>query len=232
MWATAVLNALAVLGIHFDTETVNSAVGTRLRDLRLEASLTEYLYSRHNAGATHADLIKGIELLAGDTVTAGFIPYSKDISVPFIDYCAELLRCHKALILTMNLQLLPTAPGERIHDAWHHQMAFGADTERGLLFLTNPLEAQSAAALELVLSSASELLIHEEDVFTRLRPDDDLEAIARDLDAISPAWAQLQVGKQLRELSATRQKPLREHRYLRIPAAYATGLTVVARKVL
>jgi len=76
-------------------------------------------------------------------------------------------------IMTLNLQN-GIAPGSVVPDAWHHQMVFGVGP-RGI-YVTNPIERVSEAALWPQLCSPSVLLVRRSDILakwnehTSLRP--------------------------------------------------------------
>jgi hypothetical protein len=239
--ATAVINALASLGYQVSAEDATRAVGTRLRNNNVDASLKEYLYSRHHAGATHHDIIQGISLLTKEAFPCStvFVKYKRDhYNDPkeFIRLCAQWIIEGNALILTMNLQLLPVNDNERIHDAWHHQMVFGVSYNKSSLFMTNPLELMDVDYLTKVLDSDNNLQIHESDIFKRIQAGHNVNDIAEDLDAISSRWKELRVGDQLRRLYEERyhlhtvsEVAMTGHRYLCIPAAYSSGVLLVSR---
>jgi hypothetical protein len=67
-------------------------------------------------------------------------------------------------IATLNLQN-GIAPGNPVPDAWHHQMIFGVGP-RGV-YLTNPVECVSEAALWPQLCSPSVLMVRRSDVLAR-----------------------------------------------------------------
>jgi len=67
-------------------------------------------------------------------------------------------------IVTLNLQN-GIAPGIQVPDAWHHQMSFGVGP-RGI-YLTNPLECVTEAALWPQLCSPSVLLVRRSDILAR-----------------------------------------------------------------
>jgi len=67
-------------------------------------------------------------------------------------------------IATLNLQN-GIAPGSPVPDAWHHQMVFGVGP-RGI-YLTNPIECVSEAALWPQLCSPSGLLVRRSDILAR-----------------------------------------------------------------
>lgn len=67
-------------------------------------------------------------------------------------------------IATLNLQN-GIAPGNPVPDAWHHQMVFGVGP-RGV-YLTNPVECVSEAALWPQLCSPSVLMVRRSDVLAR-----------------------------------------------------------------
>lgn len=232
--ATAILNAMSALGIRTTTEQVNSAVGTRTRNLHPDASLVEYLTSRHNAGATHEDLIRAVVTLSSQTgvhVSTRFVAFSDgrfDSENALLHFCEDWITQGAALIFTMNLQRLPPVdPACHIHDAWHHQMAFGVSVARRVVLLTNPVQEMTVDTLLHVLDSDSVLLVREQDVLARLQQQD-LVTTAEALNAISPAWRNMRVGEALIAMCSA-DRDASAHRYLPIPAAYVTGALILFR---
>jgi len=67
-------------------------------------------------------------------------------------------------IATLNLQN-GIAPGSQVPDAWHHQMIFGVSPRE--IYLTNPADHVSEAALWPQLCSPSELLVRRNDIVAR-----------------------------------------------------------------
>jgi hypothetical protein len=231
--ATAVINALSALNLWdnsgFSADDANTAVGTLLRVEN--AGIVEYLKSRGCAGATHIDLVKGINILMRGIVKAEFYSFHKIVADHgnFFDWCYSMIKGGSALILTMNLQNIdPSSDEAWIADAWHHQMVFGADIEQRRLFMTNPLSAMTESELNIVLDSESTLMVRSIDIIKRLDATINIDVTAGSLNDISSSWRELGVGSSF--ISLVREyheddKP----RYLIIPAEYRTGATVVTK---
>jgi hypothetical protein len=219
-----------------DSDEANAAVGTRVRVL--DRGVFTYLMSRSSAGATHADIIRGISALT-PLVTSTFHSYSDVMSAndSFIEWCYEKMVNGYILILTMNFQKEDVShENEWIADAWHHQMVFGADKHMKCLYLTNPICRMFEADLHKVLDSESVLLIRDEDLWRQTIAEDDVATVARSLEGISSEWCDLKVST--RYLEIIESKPIDYKcesprnfpcHYLTIPASYTTGVTAVRR---
>lgn len=263
--ATAIVNACQALNIVVAPKTANEAIGTRLR--KTDGSLLDYIKARSDAGATHMDFIRCVTALKESKVLPA------DVEVKFYNYlelmqgkpvemftkfCLDHLRNNSSLILTMNLQKAPVKAGMDgwIADAWHHQTVYGIEQNREAFWLTNPLEMKDLRAIDLVLNSASELLIREDDICKFIDPcvvtEEALQELATSIDDIAPAWKAMEVGANFLKIVAdhatdTKGTALRDtgtgytggvegeisvpvRRYLRIPAAYQPGVTVISRR--
>jgi hypothetical protein len=232
--ATAVLNALKALHLEhqYGPYEVNCAVGTRLRSY--DAGAVEYLRSRSVAGATHEDLINGMDKLFGGLVTSIFYDYDDsdwNENGKFISWCATLMRLGAVLILTLNLQQSGLLDSDgRIADAWHHQMVFGASPQRDSLMLTNPIElAPFENLLRPTLNSESVLRIRFDDVISRIGHEK-ISALEEDLNELGDRWKELQVSEQVKMLLSDDVQWRMNHPHLIIPAAYHTGVTIIVRK--
>ena len=230
--ATALINAFSGLGLALpDPVTANEAVRTHLRCSG--SGLVPYLRSRYTAGATPDDLLQGCRRLAPEDVVGSFHSYSSIMSsgLTIIEWCYRELCNGGVPILCMNLQKLGDVESEEwIPDAWHHQMVFGADLENRCLLLTNPLSLMSEAELNRVLDSDNELLVRDDDVIIQAKGDDP-KKLHDDLSKLPSEWQSLSVRKNVfhiieRYVEGDQRK---KHQYLRIPAAYTTGATLLRR---
>ena len=231
--ATAVINAISALNLWdrsgLSSYDANSAVSTVLRVEN--AWIVEYLRSRSCAGATHLNIINGIDVLMGGIVKAEFYSFEEIIADngDFIHWCFNMIKRGSALILTMNLQKISPSGDEMwVADAWHHQMVFGVDLKDRRLFMTNPLSVMTESELTTVLKSDSTLMVRSVDVMKRLDSSINIDDTAAILNDISPLWRELDVGSRFTTLVREYQEN-EKPRYLVIPAAYRTGVTVVTK---
>nr|XP_020511728.1 uncharacterized protein LOC110000729 isoform X2 [Labrus bergylta] len=133
--ATAVLDVLKALGVDVTPEEADRCVQTRLR--RNESPLPDYLLSRSEAGATHAQLIRGAEEASEGKVTGRFFHLHPRRLVSLFPWLARWIRKGAVPIATMNMQRA-VPEGEEVPDAWHHQLIFGATPNA--VFMTNPFD--------------------------------------------------------------------------------------------
>ncbi|XP_049815717.1 uncharacterized protein LOC126262884 [Schistocerca nitens] len=223
--ATAVINVLLVFNIPYSLERVKDAVRTRLR--AEAAPLPEYLLSRSFAGATHEDLIRGVQQASDGFVYARFIHMYPNRVSSLTKWLASWMRKGAVPILTLNLQK-GVAPGSPLPDAWHHQMVFGVGPQG--IYLTNPLECVSEEALWPQLSSPSVLLIRRSDILARWNEVTDLRTLLCQADR---RWKDMNVLGQvvniIRESATSRAQSqgrvLTSH--ITIPASYSSGITLV-----
>jgi predicted nicotinamide N-methyase len=153
-----------------------------LRTRRNESFLPDYLASRSVAGCTGEDLIESMGLLLRDNqdtlgkvhLTGSFHTYSdvtasctnantKDAAV--FDFIVSCLQQRKYVVGTFNLQV-------EGNDAWHHQVIFGANLQRRLVYCFNPLCAYTEQDIVNYVSTPSILLIRRRDVLSRIPPAD------------------------------------------------------------
>lgn len=215
--ATAVVDVLKALGVDVAPEVADRCVQTRLR--RNESPLPDYLLSRSEAGATHAQLIQGAEEASEGKVTGRFFhlhPRRLDRLVPWL---ARWIRRGAVPVATMNMQVA-VPEGDEVPDAWHHQLIFGVATNA--VFMTNPLDVVSEDELHQRLCSESVLLIRREDVLQRLTPDCCLSSLSE------PRWKALDVEGQVKQMAQEEEQDGAKLTHIRIPAAYSSGVTLFA----
>ena len=199
-------------------EEADKSVGTRLR--KLDAPLQEYLLSRSVAGATHEDIIAGIEKLTGGRVIGRFYHMHPSPPTDLLLWLRGWIDVGVVPLATLNLQKGVTE-GRPIPDAWHHQMIYGiSDTS---VYLTNPREDSPLSIIQQQLCSESVLLIRREDVVSRWTPSIKWELIE------NGRWAELNVVENIKKMmlehaSAHGQRLRTTH--LTIPAAYKSGVTL------
>ncbi|KAF1371615.1 hypothetical protein PFLUV_G00270220 [Perca fluviatilis] len=219
--ATAVVDVLKALGVAVAPEEADRCVQTRLR--RNESPLPDYLLSRSEAGATHAQLIRGAEEASKGKVMGRFFHLHPRRLVRLIPWLARWIQNGAVPVATMNMQLA-VPEGEEVPDAWHHQLIFGVAPNA--VFMTNPLDVVSEGEVHQRLCSESVLLIRREDVLQRLTPDCCLSSLS---DSQSdPRWKALDVEGQVRQMALDEQQeqdpPKLTH--IKIPAAYSSGITL------
>ncbi|XP_028427906.1 uncharacterized protein LOC114551019 isoform X2 [Perca flavescens] len=133
--ATAVVDVLKALGMAVAPEEADRCVQTRLR--RNESPLPDYLLSRSEAGATHAQLIRGAEEASKGKVIGCFFHLHPRRQVRLVPWLARWIQNGAVPVATMNMQLA-VPEGEEVPDAWHHQLIFGVAPNA--VFMTNPLD--------------------------------------------------------------------------------------------
>ncbi|XP_054915678.1 uncharacterized protein LOC129379106 [Poeciliopsis prolifica] len=220
--ATAVVDVLKALGLDVTPEEAERCVQTRLR--RIEAPLPDYLLSRSEAGATHAQLIRGAREASGGKAVGRFFHLHPRRSVRLVPWLARWIKKGAVPVATMNMQV-GVADGEEVPDAWHHQLIFGA--AHGAVFTTNPLDVVGEVEVHQRLCSDSVLLVRRDDVLQRLTSG----GLLSDLSQIQgdPRWRQLDVEGQVRQMLLEEELedgPRTAH--VRIPAAYSSGVTLFA----
>jgi len=149
--ATALLSVSSALNLPACAGSdVATAVSTRLRAELSNAMV--YLVSRSVAGCRASDIEAGASILWGNLVKSRFVRLPRDQSA-----CAamllEAIRSRAAVVATLNPQVVLSRA-----DAWHHQFVYGVDASRGLVFLTNPIEAIPIDSFIAQGSSKRELL--------------------------------------------------------------------------
>ncbi|XP_029942231.1 uncharacterized protein LOC115384076 [Salarias fasciatus] len=222
--ATAVLDVLKLLGVAVSAEEAEFCVQTRLR--RNDASLDDYLLSRSEAGATHAQLISGAEEASGGKVTGRFFHLHPPRRVRLMRWLERWIRAGAVPVATMNMQA-GVADGEELPDAWHHQLVFGVCGDAA--FMTNPLDVVLEAELQPRLCSESELLIRRDDVLSRIPPDCSVTELMEKLENLEdPRWRELHVKAQVLSLVQQQQDGDQRTSHLRIPAAYQSGVSLFA----
>ncbi|KAK5847515.1 hypothetical protein PBY51_016635 [Eleginops maclovinus] len=217
--ATAVVDVLKALCVDVAPEEADRCVQTRQR--RNESPLPDYLLSRSEAGATHAQLIQGAQQASKGKVVGRFFHLHPQRRVGLVHWLARWIRSGAVPVATMNMQLA-VPDGEEVPDAWHHQLIFGVAPN--VVFMTNPLDVESEAEVHQRLCSESVLLIRREDVLLRLTPDCCLSGLS---DTQSdPRWRALDVEGQVKQVVQEEDQPRLTH--IRIPAAYRSGVTLFA----
>ncbi|GLH06017.1 Uncharacterized protein GBIM_11541 [Gryllus bimaculatus] len=222
--ATAVINVLLALNITFSLDKLKESVGTRLR--ADTAPLPQYLFSRSVAGATHIDIIRGLQQASEGTLYARFFHMFPDRVVSLTRWLAYWMKKGAIPIATLNLQN-GIGPGNTVPDAWHHQMVFGVGP-RGI-YLTNPVECVSEAALWPQLCSPSVLLVKRNDVLSRWNEHTNLRLLMSHPDN---RWKKMnvlgQVVNVIRESMCSRiqtqGRVITQH--VAIPASYCSGITL------
>lgn len=215
--ATAVVDVLKALGVDVAPEEADRCVRTRLR--RNESPLPDYLLSRSEAGATHAQLIQGALEASQGKVTGRFFHLHPPRLLRLVPWLARWIRKGAVPVATMNMQAA-VPDGEEVPDAWHHQLIFGV--ARNAVFMTNPLDVVSEGELHQRLCSESVLLIRREDVLQRLTPDFGLPAFP------DPRWEALDVEGQVRRMRAEEEAGQHKATHVTIPATYSSGITLFA----
>lgn len=210
--ATALVNVLVALGVPVpDIERVNRAVHTSSR--KHSVSITEYLAARSVAGCTGEDIVNGCQEVAGHYVESRFFALFPEREVDLQSWLAGWLSMGCSAIATINLQAVATEA-----DSWHHQMIFGVDASG--VHMANGSALMSFENIRAGLESPSVLRIRACDALS-CSPFDEEKC-----DALGDQWAQLRVGKQLRQMKSGRSG----EDHIVIPAAYRAGITIFARK--
>lgn len=223
--ATAVVDVLKALGVDVAPEEADRCVQTRLR--RNESPLPDYLLSRSEAGATHAQLIRGAQEASGGRAVGRFFHLHPRRRVRLVPWLARWIRKGAVPVATMNMQAA-VPEGEEVPDAWHHQLVFGVAP--GAVFMTNPLDVAAEDEVHQRLCSPSVLLVRREDVLQRLTSDHSLSRLVENQS--DPRWQELDVEGQVRRMVLEEEldedQPKMAH--LTIPAAYSSGITLFALK--
>ncbi|XP_035983768.1 uncharacterized protein LOC105917418 isoform X2 [Fundulus heteroclitus] len=221
--ATAVVDVLKALGVDVAPEEADRCVQTRLR--RNESPLGDYLLSRSEAGATHAQLIRGAQEASEGKAVGRFFHLYPRRRIRLVPWLARWIRKGAVPVATMNMQLA-VPEGEEVPDAWHHQLIFGVAPNA--IFMTNPLDVVSEDEVHQRLCSRSVLLVRREDVLQRSAPGCSLSDLPE--NPSDPRWQELDVEGQVRsvlseeELGADQPKTA----HITIPAAYSSGITLFA----
>ncbi|CAL8290921.1 unnamed protein product [Lota lota] len=225
--ATAVLDAVRALGVGASEEDANRCVRTRLR--RNESPLPDYLLSRSEAGATHAQLIAGVSELSDGRVAGRFFHLHPRRRVRLGPWLAGWIRRGGVPVATMNMQAAAAVPaGEEVPDAWHHQLIFGVAPDNAV-FMANPLDVVSESELHQRLCSESVLLIRREDVLQRLSPPCRLSSLPEGCG--DPRWQTMDVEGQVRRMVLEEEQGSgSKMAHIAIPAAYSAGVTVFASR--
>ena len=201
-------------------EEADKSVGTRLR--KLDAPLAEYLLSRSVAGATHEDIITGIQKLTRGQVVGCFHHMHPSPPADLLSWLRGWIEIGVVPLATLNLQK-GVREGRPIPDAWHHQMIHGvSDTN---VYLTNPREELPLSVIQQQISSDSVLLVRREDIVSRWTPLVNWELIG------NGRWAELNVVESIKKMMldhvSVSEERLR-YTHIAIPAAYKSGITLFA----
>ncbi|XP_042369280.1 uncharacterized protein LOC121962990 [Plectropomus leopardus] len=217
--ATAVVDVLKALGVDVAPEDADRCVQTKLR--RNESPLPDYLLSRSEAGATHAQLIQGAQEASKGKVIGRFFHFYPRRLVRLVPWLARWIRKGAVPVATMNMQLA-VPEGEEVPDAWHHQLIFGVAPNA--VFMTNPLDVGSEIEVHQRLCSASVLLIRREDVLQRLTPDCCLSILS------DSQWKALDIEGQVKQMAQEEEQEQDQPKltHITIPAAYSSGVTLFA----
>ncbi|XP_074520880.1 uncharacterized protein LOC141786070 [Halichoeres trimaculatus] len=217
--ATAVVDVLKALSVDVTPEEADRCVQTRLR--RNESPLPDYLLSRSEAGATHAQLIQGAEEASKGKVSGRFFHLHPHRLVRLTPWLASWIRKGAVPVATMNMQRA-VPEGEEVPDAWHHQFIFGVAPNA--VFMTNPLDVVSEKDLYQRLCSDSVLLIRREDVLQRLTPECSYSSLS------DPRWKALDIEGQVKQMLLEEDQEEDEAKltHITIPAAYSSGVTFFA----
>lgn len=201
-------------------EEADKSVGTRLR--KLDAPLSGYLLSRSVAGATHEDIIAGIQKLTGGRVIGHFYHMHPSPPTDLLAWLREWIDVGVVPLATLNLQK-GVPEGRPIPDAWHHQMIYGvSDT---CVYLTNPRVESPLSVIQQQLCSESVLLVRREDVVSRWTPQVKWELIG------NGRWVELNVVENIKRMMVERVSMGEErlqNTHIAIPAAYKSGITLFA----
>lgn len=204
--ATAIFTLLEALNIERSEEEVLQHAVLRLR--ANDAPLAQYLHSRSQAGCSGEEIVSSVQSLLPSISGKFYTP--QDMSLHrkgLASWVEEQLEQGKQLIATLNLQLLG-------NDAWHHQFIFGADSEKGLIYMMNPITAFPEEAVMQLISTPSLLLVQREDVLSRVdRPGSDLTIFEQ------PLWEIMNIPQQIQEMQTTPRDTV-----LAIPAIYRGGV--------
>eukprot|EP01039_Chlorochromonas_danica_P006648 gene6648-7348_t len=220
--ATAIYTALVMLGIVNPTILPTLDWSLVILRKRAEAApLPQYLLSRFNAGCTGEELVQSMSLILDhahitDLLEDGYFqPYETLDNKPIdlVDYLEKKFIEGYVIIATLNLQVLG-------NDAWHHQIVYGIDRLKRLLYCTNPIGPYPVELVEQMLSTPSVLLISREDVLKRLdRPEGNTTIYSL------PEWGPFNVPKQIEKILADSSEP-----FVVIPAAYQAGFAFFRRR--
>src|SRR3989338_11319243 len=127
------------------------------------------------------------------------------------EFIAQHLQQKKALIATLNLQLLG-------NDAWHHQFIYGVDLLSRSVWCVNPVRSYPINVFRQLISTSSHLLVRRSDVVHRPVADTSLFS--------EPLWKSLDVEHQLlrirNDLSIS---------FVKIPAIYKGGIAIFENKI-
>ncbi|XP_017287125.1 uncharacterized protein LOC108245015 [Kryptolebias marmoratus] len=219
--ATAVVDVLKALGVEVAPEEADRCVQTRLR--RNESPLPDYLLSRSEAGATHAQLIQGAQEASDGAVMGRFFHLYPRRRVRLVPWLARWIQKGAVPVATMNMQL-GVPEGEEVPDAWHHQLIFGVAPN--VVFMTNPLDVVREEEAHQRLCSDSVLLIRRDDVLQRVTPDCSLSSLSESQS--DPRWQVLDVEGQVKKMILEEEQEQDQPRltHITIPAAYSSGVTL------
>ena len=184
---------------------------------KLKSPLQDYLLSRSDAGATHEDLIKGMEIVTNGKVIGRFFHMFPKAPPNLFEWMSSWMQMGGALVASLNLQR-GVASGNPVPDAWHHQMIYGV-IQTGVYTL-NPHEFIPFPTLKKQLSSESTIKIQAQDIVKRWEPDCDFSMLSEE------RWAEMKVVSIIERLLDSVVANSRHDSHVTIPAAYKSGVTV------
>ena len=193
----------------------DKAVGTRLRQVK--SPLPVFLRSREVSGATHEDIIRGMEILTSGKIIGRFFHMYPTVPSNLFQWMKTWMEMGGILVASLNLQQ-GVPEGIPLPDAWHHQMIYGV-IESGV-FVLNPHEFIPFPTLTKQLCSESVIKIRSKDITKRWSSGLDLSSISEG------RWAELNVIENIHRLVQCVANNQLHDSHVTIPAAYKSGITV------
>ena len=183
----------------------------------MDAPTSEFLLSRYESGATHEDLIRGMDILTSKDVVGQFYHMYPSPPPDLYQWMVNWMKMGGVMVASLNPQQ-GVPQGQPLPDAWHHQMIYGVITSG--VFTLNPHEYIPFHILEKQLCSESVIKIKANDIVSRWRIEDDIDAISQG------RWAALQVPQRIYRLLYNIHMRQPHDSHVTIPAAYKSGITV------
>lgn len=222
--ATAIANCLLFLNV-VTAEEIRAIDFSKciVRRRKEDSPLPEYLLSRYNAGCTGEELCESMQLLTElypllkeKLLVHEFVSYHDITEGKVLNFLEHHLQSGHGLVATMNLQLFG-------NDAWHHQLIYGVDSEKKLIYMTNPMTVYDEETMKDLISTPRVLLIRREDVLKRIHlPSENEQIYSQDAE-----WCKHNIPSQIQRLLKDDSIP-----YLIIPAAYTGGFALFSKKIL
>lgn len=191
-----------------------------LRKRAYDAPLPQYLASRSVAGCTGAELVSSMSILIKrndlsiELESSSFISYTHIIGsgLSLLDFLKKNIEEGNGIVATMNLQVLG-------NDAWHHQIIYGIDSSKRVIYCLNPSCEYSVDDMISFVSTNSSLLIRRFDVLSRLSP----ESIGNQGESVfdDPKWREYRVKEQIEAMKLDETLS-----HLVIPANYIGGFAI------